>query len=448
MKFFVSLLLSLSICLMFTLTFADDGTINAPIQSDNMVQKAGSFTNPSDEVYVITPFESVSISSSSTWQDNRHRAYWSTSITDLYGCLLFDVTQIPDTEIIISMTLKCYLEVGFGSPSANPVVDIYWCPNDNWTRNSATPGSIQLVDLVVNNVPFTTYVPDYTFTINVGAHDWIVDLSDNRITLGFKNDVNYYSYVYFFGAYGTPTGPPPELTITTAPGTPLDVNVELTPVGLPIQIPAGGGTFQFNIEVTNNEPTSSTFTVWTMATLPNGSEYGPIINTAATLPGNASGDRDRTQVVPASAPAGMYTYDAYVGIYPNNIWDEDHFQFEKLAADDGSGNYPGWTTEGEDFFGKPEVVNLSTPGEFAMVTASPNPFNPTTDITFSLNEAGNISLVIYDVSGREISRLAEGYYDSGSYKIGFNAEGKSSGIYFAVLKTSYGAKTAKLLLVK
>jgi hypothetical protein len=49
----------------------------------------------------------------------------------------------------------------------------------------------------------------------VSAHDWSIDLADNQLCLGFTNDVNYYSYVYFIGAYGDPPGPPPELTITT-----------------------------------------------------------------------------------------------------------------------------------------------------------------------------------------------------------------------------------------
>ena len=83
-----------------------------------------------------------------------------------------------------------------------------------------------------------------------------------------------------------------------------------------------------------------------------------------------------------------------------------------------------------------------------MVSASPNPFNPQTNISFSLQDASNIDLSVYDVSGRLTAKLVEGYYNSGNYEVSFNAEGKSSGIYFAVLKTSYDVKTVKLLLVK
>ena len=324
MKTFTALL----ILLFATALFATDGTENWPIPWSTWVQNPGSCTRITDDVYEITPFESVCISTTNVWQDNRHRAYWSGE--NVNGFLLFDVTRIPDGDQIVSMTLLCYLENAFGSPMSNPIVDIYWSDDDNWTRMSATPNSLSLNDLLVNNIPFTSYVPSYTFTLNVAAHNWSQDLLDNRICLGFKNDVNYYSYVYFYGAYGAPVGPPPVLTITTTPGTPQDVEVDLTPYGLPIQIPANGGSFNFNIAVTNNETSQVSCYVWTMVTLPGGSNYGPILNYQLNLAPNFSGNRDRVQVVPANAPAGNYVYHAYVGYYPGTIWDEDSFPFSKL----------------------------------------------------------------------------------------------------------------------
>lgn len=450
MKFFNYLIAAAMIIGIALSCVADDGTMGTAYPPEGNNDKAsGSFTQPTDEVYVISPFESVSISQSSTWQDNRHRAYWSSSLNNVNGFLLFDVSQIPDNSIIVSMILRCYLENAFGSPSSNPVVDIYWSDDDNWTRSTAVSGGMSLNDLLVDNIPFSSYIPQYDFTLNVAAHNWSIDLLDNRICLGFKNDVTYYSYVYFFGAYGSPIGPPPELTITTSTGGPLDVEVTLTPSNPPITIPANGGSFEFNIEVTNNETSASTFSVWTMATLPDGREYGPIIGPIAlTLNPGQSADRDRNQAIGSGAPTGTYSYDAYVGVYPDNIWNEDHFDFEKLPLSDGGALVPEWNSSGETFDNLKDEASRVNPGEFALLSACPNPFNPSTTIMFSLENPGNIELAVFDVTGREVARLAEGFYQAGNHEAVFNAVERSSGIYFAVLKTSLGIMTKKLLLIK
>ena len=111
------------------------------------------------------------------------------------------------------------------------------------------------------------------------------------------------------------------------------VTVRLLPYAPPIQIPAGGGSFEYNIAVSNNGTEAETFDSWITVTLPNGSEFGPVQGPAElTLPGSASRDRDRTQDVPGSAPAGTYHYNAYVGMYPDDVWDSDSFPFEKLET--------------------------------------------------------------------------------------------------------------------
>lgn len=122
--------------------------------------------------------------------------------------------------------------------------------------------------------------------------------------------------------------------IRLAPDIPPDILITLTPQNPPIQIPAGGGTFEFNIEVANTGVSAITFDVWTMATLPNGNEYGPIIYVQdIILNAGQSVNRDRMQFVPMNAPSGDYTYDGYIGDYPNVIWDEEHFEFEKLEGE-------------------------------------------------------------------------------------------------------------------
>jgi hypothetical protein len=132
-------------------------------------------------------------------------------------------------------------------------------------------------------------------------------------------------------------------------GTLPDVQVTLTPYGTPIQIPGTGGSFDYNIAVANNDPVAQTFDVWVDITLPNGSTYGPVIGPVnLTMDPSTSIDRDRTQAVPAVAPAGNYTVNAFAGVYPGAVWSADAFPFEKLTTGDGA-IVSGWNNYGEEF---------------------------------------------------------------------------------------------------
>lgn len=85
----------------------------------------------------------------------------------------------------------------------------------------------------------------------------------------------------------------------------------------------------------------------------------------------------------------------------------------------------------------------------------PNPFNPSTTISYSLAEPGNVIIDIYNIKGQKINRLFAGYVQEVNKKRsivweGNDSEGKqvASGIYFAHIKTSSFDKTTKMLLTK
>jgi hypothetical protein len=83
-----------------------------------------------------------------------------------------------------------------------------------------------------------------------------------------------------------------------------------------------------------------------------------------------------------------------------------------------------------------------------MFSAFPNPFNPTTTLSFDLPNSGRVSLCVYDMSGRLVETLADGLYASGTHQIIFDAANLSSGIYFARLKSANLVRTEKLVLLK
>lgn len=78
----------------------------------------------------------------------------------------------------------------------------------------------------------------------------------------------------------------------------------------------------------------------------------------------------------------------------------------------------------------------------------PNPFNPTTRIDFSLPKGQNVSIIIYDILGKEILEIVNGYKDAGDYSIDFDASNLNSGVYFYVMCTNTFIDTKRLVLVK
>ena len=88
------------------------------------------------------------------------------------------------------------------------------------------------------------------------------------------------------------------------------------------------------------------------------------------------------------------------------------------------------------------------PGAISLYPNYPNPFNPGTNLTYSLRDAGIISLVIFDTQGREIVKLAEGWQPAGTHTAIFDASWFSSGVYFALLTMGDQRQIDKMLLLK
>ncbi|MCU7493480.1 MAG: YCF48-related protein [Bacteroidota bacterium] len=93
---------------------------------------------------------------------------------------------------------------------------------------------------------------------------------------------------------------------------------------------------------------------------------------------------------------------------------------------------------------------LKTAGSFELRQNYPNPFNPETVINYSLASAENVKLKVYDVLGKEIAVLQEGFKPAGNHSVRFNVLDYNlvSGIYFYRLEAGKFAQTRKMLLVK
>ena len=92
--------------------------------------------------------------------------------------------------------------------------------------------------------------------------------------------------------------------------------------------------------------------------------------------------------------------------------------------------------------------NNSIPDKFALHQNYPNPFNPSTTITFDLPNSGFVSLIVYDILGREVAILLKKELKAGSYTGEWNAGDYNSGIYFYRLKAGDYVETRKMVLLK
>jgi uncharacterized protein (TIGR03790 family) len=93
-------------------------------------------------------------------------------------------------------------------------------------------------------------------------------------------------------------------------------------------------------------------------------------------------------------------------------------------------------------------VNIAIPTQAALHQNFPNPFNPSTAISFTLPTSGNTRLSIYDITGKEIAVLVHGELASGKHTFQFNADKLSSGSYFYTLLANNFSETKKMILIR
>jgi len=94
---------------------------------------------------------------------------------------------------------------------------------------------------------------------------------------------------------------------------------------------------------------------------------------------------------------------------------------------------------------KDEIAVL---GEYILEQNYPNPFNPKTTIMYQIKERTNVELKIFDVLGREVETILNNQQDAGTYKLEFNAEKLSSGVYFYRVHAGNFIQTRKMILIK
>ena len=249
------------------------------------------------------------------------------------------------------------------------------------------------------------------------------------------------------------------------------VRMLLIPHNPPIQVPAGGGSFDYTIQICNIDRMQHQVLVWCDATLPDGSSRGPLCGPARiTLEPDQTLSKTRAQTVPGAAPMGSYLYNAYAVVGQDTS--VDNFAFTKMGAVGrwGQGTQ-GWTNTGEPITNVVGARHASplqgqatlsgavdAPTKYALYTCSPNPFNAATTIRFDLPVAGYVKLQVFDISGRAVgasgsgttpsTALADGWREAGTHEVTFDAGDLPSGVYFCRIQTGDFEAVQKMVLLK
>ena len=103
------------------------------------------------------------------------------------------------------------------------------------------------------------------------------------------------------------------------------------------------------------------------------------------------------------------------------------------------------------------IAPTAIPTTFSLAQNHPNPFNPSTTISYNVEQAGYVSLKVYDVMGRLVRTLVDNQYVSAGYETGYSVvwnglddhgQKASAGLYIYRLQSGAMSMTNKMILLK
>ena len=284
----------------------------------------------------------------------------------------------------------------------------------------------------------------YTFmngdqnTTNDSAFAGMIEvLGDNMYELGYDNRESIYAYEFDMGEGPLVKLSPP---FTTSLWWTLTNIKAMFNGNLP---GATDITVHFYYEGTATQPgdefRTEDFTIQPSSTYPNWWEeelgYAPQVS-------NFNGDVwvwiEITDAMNFPQPIGH-----------NRIWGEGrYYNYDGATASEYSDDLQIRLFVTEGAVGV-EDMPQTQPYQFRLAQNYPNPFNSQTTIRYQLPATSEVSLIVYDITGREVVSLVSGKQSAGEHKVVWDAEGIASGVYFIRLAADEGqSMVKKVMLVK
>jgi len=213
-----------------------------------------------------------------------------------------------------------------------------------------------------------------------------------------------------------------------------------------------GGTLSYRVDGENTTGSTKIVDYWATVYLPNGGQYGPVYGPVqVTLAPHQNIRQVISQQIPVKAPLGRYQYNAYVGEYPHGIWHHETFEFGVIPAIAKGGDVERQDWEvlaGFEEKASVDHADMGLPNGFFLSQNSPNPFNASTKIAYTIDRGTEVELKVYNLRGQEVATLAKGYHQPGYYTVTWEASEVSSGVYFYKLQAGDFSEIRRMNLVK
>ena len=140
----------------------------------------------------------------------------------------------------------------------------------------------------------------------------------------------------------------------------------------------------------------------------------------------------------SSSSNDLYYYDVRAEYTPDGLYSD--YDFKAVYAEMGGPQ--------RDDTAQDERMQIAEKIYEYGISNYPNPYNPTTTISYSIKEQGNVQITVYDALGRKVADLVNEIKQPGSYSALFNGSNLTSGIYFYTMKVNDFMETKKMLLTK
>jgi hypothetical protein len=119
-------------------------------------------------------------------------------------------------------------------------------------------------------------------------------------------------------------------------------------------------------------------------------------------------------------------------------------EFDICGVCEGTGPEAGLDCDGNSLSQDADVLPIT----YSIANIYPNPFNPITTIKYGLPEYGTVKITVYDISGRQVTRLVNKIEAPGFHSVAWDASSFPSGLYFIRMTSNNFTDTRKVLLIK
>lgn len=179
--------------------------------------------------------------------------------------------------------------------------------------------------------------------------------------------------------------------------------------------------------------------------------WGPIPNFSAT------GYKIYRSIRPQGMPPGTYSHVATVSSETYSYLDEEilangsQVAYYKVKAYNGSSESDYTNTANISVSGFYKSDISSHQGELhtlSLFQNHPNPFNPSTDIIYTLRTPAVVSIIVYNIVGQEVRRLVNAFQNEGKHSVTFHAAGLPSGVYYYTVLAGGVSETKKMMYIR